>query len=269
MPSKKADVFLDESWVTMGVRVTLLTQRAKTADLDTRQRIKVAARRLFAERGVEAVTVREILASAGAKNGGSLNYYFKSKDSLIEELIADFFRDSSDILLDGIQSLERMGGPQSVRDVVTILVASYKPVTDPSPTAVRFLFSLLSTRRRMVNEFMERMHISVFSRMLQYIANLRPDIPPQVLRQRWIYFAWYLVSAQSAYEAYLASNRKSAIWTDTDPIINMIDTATALIEAPCSTTSTMAAPRKRRQVTSERLALAAARRKKGKKADVD
>lgn len=245
-----------------------MARGVKTADLDTRQRIKVAARRLFAERGVEAVTVREILASAGAKNGGSLNYYFKSKDSLIEELIAEFFRDSSDIVLDGIQSLERSGGPQSVRDVVTILVASYKPVQDPSPTAVRFLFSLLSTRRRMVNEFMERMHISVFSRMLQYIANLRPDIPPQVLRQRWIYFTWYLVSAQSAYEAHLASRRKSAIWSDIDPITNMIDTATALIEAPHTTTPSVAAPRERRQSAREPAASAAARRKTSKKAKV-
>lgn len=62
---------------------------------DTRRNIKVAARKLFAERGLEAVTVREIVAAAGAKNGGSLNYYFKSKEGLILELINEIFGDLS------------------------------------------------------------------------------------------------------------------------------------------------------------------------------
>lgn len=60
---------------------------------DTRHNIKVAARRLFAEHGLEAVTVRQIVAAAGAKNGGSLNYYFKSKEGLILELINEIFND--------------------------------------------------------------------------------------------------------------------------------------------------------------------------------
>ncbi|UNK81070.1 TetR/AcrR family transcriptional regulator [Sphingopyxis granuli] len=206
-------------------------------DLDTRARIKVAARRLFAERGVEAVTVRDIVAEAGSGNGGSLNYYFQSKDRLILELVTDIMRESSDFVLDGISSFERNGGPKSVREVVTVIVNSYKPVEDPSPTAVRFLSSLLFTRRRMVREYIDRIHTSVYSRMLFYVEQLRPDIPVAVLKQRWIYLIWYLVSVQSAYEGYVAANRRNAIWTDVDPIQNMIDTATAILEAPSSDAS--------------------------------
>ena len=87
------------------------------SDLDTKVRIKICARRLFAERGVEAVTVREIVAASGAKNGGSLNYYFKSKEGLIMELLADVFRDSSDGWLEALSDLQRTGGPKIGRAV--------------------------------------------------------------------------------------------------------------------------------------------------------
>lgn len=52
-------------------------------DQSTRERIKRAARRLFALNGVDAVTVRDVIREAGAKNASALNYYFGSKEGLI------------------------------------------------------------------------------------------------------------------------------------------------------------------------------------------
>ena len=55
-------------------------------DLSTRERIKRAARRLFALNGVDAVVVRDIISAAGQKNVSALNYYFGSKEGLLETL---------------------------------------------------------------------------------------------------------------------------------------------------------------------------------------
>ena len=41
-----------------------------------------------ARRGVDGVTVREIVAASGQKNHGSLTYYFGSKEELVRELVA-------------------------------------------------------------------------------------------------------------------------------------------------------------------------------------
>ncbi|WP_162177503.1 TetR/AcrR family transcriptional regulator [Hyphomonas adhaerens] len=204
--------------------------------LDTKSRIKVCARRLFAERGVEAVTVREIVAASGAKNGGSLNYYFKSKEGLISELLTDLFRDSSDGWLEGLSTLQRAGGPNSVRDVVTVLVRwpAESKMEDPSPTANRFLNSLLSTRRKTVRDFLETMNFSVFGQMLRYIREMKSDLPQPVIEQRLIYFSWYIISAKAAYESYIASGKKNPIWEGFDPLQNLIDCGTGLLEAPCS-----------------------------------
>jgi len=56
---------------------------------DTREHIKLSARRLFAQRGIDGVTVREIVAASEQKNSGSLHYYFRTKDALVRELIVD------------------------------------------------------------------------------------------------------------------------------------------------------------------------------------
>lgn len=200
---------------------------------DTRRNIKVAARRLFAERGVEGVTVREIVAAAGAKNGGSLNYYFKSKEGLILELINEIFSDLNSAWLEGLSALDKSGGPTCVRDIVNVIVRSpnQENYSDPSPTANRFLASVLFTRRKQLSDYMEQMSFSVFRRLLQLIADLSPDIPAPVMRQRLVYFAWYLISVQSALEAWKASRKRVDLWTQVDPLGNLVDTATALLEA--------------------------------------
>jgi AcrR family transcriptional regulator len=56
------------------------------SDLDTRERLLQAATALFAERGFEKVTVRDIVAAAGA-NVAAVNYHFAGKLGLYTEVI--------------------------------------------------------------------------------------------------------------------------------------------------------------------------------------
>ena len=65
-----------------------LNRQPMKADV-ARDAIKRAAQSLFAARGVDAVSVREILTAAGQKNGASLHYYFGSKDALVAQLVID------------------------------------------------------------------------------------------------------------------------------------------------------------------------------------
>lgn len=56
--------------------------------LPTERRLLLAAERLFAERGIDAVSLRAIMAAAGA-NVASVHYHFGSKPALVEALIKD------------------------------------------------------------------------------------------------------------------------------------------------------------------------------------
>jgi AcrR family transcriptional regulator len=53
--------------------------------VDTRDHLLAAAERLFAERGVASVSLREITSAAGA-NIAAVNYHFGSKENLVREV---------------------------------------------------------------------------------------------------------------------------------------------------------------------------------------
>jgi AcrR family transcriptional regulator len=54
----------------------------------SKERLLVAAERLFAEYGFEAVTARQIAMEAGLRNQSAISYHFGTKDALINELIS-------------------------------------------------------------------------------------------------------------------------------------------------------------------------------------
>ena len=70
----------------MSVRRPESTRNATAEDQETRQRLLDAASRLFAERGFQNVTVRDICGQAGA-NVAAVNYYFRDKSGLYKEVI--------------------------------------------------------------------------------------------------------------------------------------------------------------------------------------
>ncbi|WP_445167398.1 TetR/AcrR family transcriptional regulator [Mycolicibacterium sp. Dal123E01] len=61
-------------------------------ELPTEQRLLLAAERLFAEKGVDAVSLRAINAAAGT-NVASLHYHYGSKDALLAALIEERSRE--------------------------------------------------------------------------------------------------------------------------------------------------------------------------------
>lgn len=75
----------------------MTTDDDRTAD-DTRSRLLDAAGRVFAEKGFEAATVREICRAAEVGNIAAVNYYFGDKNRLYQEVVRIAFKGSADPL---------------------------------------------------------------------------------------------------------------------------------------------------------------------------
>ena len=88
----------------------------------TRDNMKLAARRLFAQNGIDGVTTRDIVAASEQKNAGSLHYYFGTKEALVRELIVDTAKLIDDRRNASLDQLEAGGGPQTLREVLDVLV---------------------------------------------------------------------------------------------------------------------------------------------------
>lgn len=64
------------------------TERSERLREAMRERILTAARTLFAEKGVEGTTIRDIVKTAGTSTG-NLYFYFANKDALLETLLEE------------------------------------------------------------------------------------------------------------------------------------------------------------------------------------
>jgi AcrR family transcriptional regulator len=68
-----------------------MAKRKIKEDVSTEEKIKQAARRLFTEKGFDAVRTRDIAEEAGI-NLALLNYYFRSKEKLFDIIMIENFQ---------------------------------------------------------------------------------------------------------------------------------------------------------------------------------
>ena len=204
-------------------------------DVTTRERVKRAARKLFALNGVDAVAVRDIVREAGGKNVSALNYYFGSKEELIETLIHDALAAADARWDEALTALEAAGGPNSVREVVEILVLRGLPPNagEGDEASARFFATLLHTRRHLVTDTVARLGFSAYDRALRHVRRLKPPMPEAAKNQRLLFYFWASSSIFAVLEGALDENGNFLEpWTALDPLWNFIDGAVAMLEAP-------------------------------------
>ena len=86
------------------------------------------AERLFALRGLDAVSIRDIIAAAGA-NLGAINYHFGTKNRLIEAVFEWRLIPSTQERLRALEVVERAAGDRPPK-LEAILEASFRPVVE-------------------------------------------------------------------------------------------------------------------------------------------
>jgi AcrR family transcriptional regulator len=101
-------------------------RRAKTAakrQVDTPTELLRAAERLFAARGVDSVSLREIAAAAGQANHSAALYHFSNKRELINALLT---RHSESIQSAWLVTLDHIAasGDESLEQLVSLMVRS-------------------------------------------------------------------------------------------------------------------------------------------------
>ena len=212
--------------------------RQHNPDADTRDAIKLTARRLFAIRGIDGVSVREIVVAAGQRNGGSLHYHFGTKEALVRELIVDgakLIDDRRRVLLD---DLETSSNSPSLRQVIEILVW---PSIDLSAEArgletyIRFINVLQMSHRQMFLDALDNQWNSGYLRCLALIRKLVPNVPPLILNQRLIFMGIYLPAVLAAREAALDEQHGThPFWSAPYTMNNLIDSIEHLIDGPTS-----------------------------------
>ena len=202
--------------------------------LETRARLKEVAQHLFAERGVEGVSIDQILAAAGQRNKASLHYHFGTKLDLVRELVVDGAKVVDEKRQAMLDQLEKEG-EITVRQLMQALVLpviELDSVTGQA-TYVRMIANLQLNNRAFLREALAETWNTGYRRCMKHMARLIPQIPPPILEQR-------LSLSSIAGNAFLAAWERSrdqgaqgsAFWSPAFTLDNVLDALVGIVSAP-------------------------------------
>lgn len=204
---------------------------------DLRVRLKRVARRLFAERGVAEVTIREIAKAAGQKNVGVVGYYFGSKENLIAEILVDGAKLIEARRNAHLDRLEAAGGPTTVREAVEALVLPSAQFGEEDIEGAdhfnRFLLLLSFSDGPFIERTLEGRWNTGYQRCLSHMRRLMPDMPLAAKNRRFVFIGSYVSSLLAMRESMLdnpASDHPS--WRSEAMLKDIVQTTTAILEAP-------------------------------------
>ena len=202
---------------------------------DASETIKQAALRLFAVKGVDGVTVREIAAEAGQKNHAAVGYHFGSKEALIKELVLDGAVLINERRNNELDLLEKSRKLPTLPEIVDILIY---PSIDPGSAQEeecynRFVVLLGMSHREFLLDTLASEYNSGYLRCMEHLRRLMFPLPDHIVSQRLVFMGAYIGGVLASRESMLADQtRAHPTWQSDKTLSHFADTLIALIEAP-------------------------------------
>ncbi|MEN0078935.1 MAG: helix-turn-helix domain-containing protein [Pseudomonadota bacterium] len=153
---------------------------------DTRAALIHAAERLFAEKGLGGVSVRDITIAAGAKNQSALHYHFGGMEALIKEVFAHRFRDIEHHRIARLAEIDKAG--QS-GDVYALLSAGIAPLLqgcleEEGRLYARFCVQLISDPRYDAGQLIDDIGIQSASAIVHRLSEALTGLTAETVSTR-------------------------------------------------------------------------------------
>lgn len=192
---------------------------------ETRTRLKEEAQRLFALRGLDGVSVQDIISAAGQRNSASLRYYFGNKLELARELVVDgaqLIDEDRQARLDRLEA----EGEMTVRAVLGALIFPMLDLAERTgqATYIRMIANLQLNNRAFLREALENKWNLGYQRCNAQLRDLLPHVPPSLLDHRLSLVGIYGNAALAAWEASRDSGESGRLWSPEYAVSSLMDT---------------------------------------------
>ena len=195
-------------------------------DISTEEKIKEAARIVFTQKGFAATRTRDIAEAAGI-NLALLNYYFRSKQKLFEQVMLEkvqqLFGHMAPVLYNPTTSLESK---------IEMIVSLYIDMIKEHPDLPLFVLSEIRNHPEHFAKIFNVGHILQQSSFIQQLKEKRPDINPLHFLMNTLGMTLFPFIARPVFQAIGATDtthfnkmmedRKSLIPRWTNAILNTI-----------------------------------------------
>jgi AcrR family transcriptional regulator len=212
----------------VGTETPAMERRRNSSGESTRVMLMEVAERLFATKGIEAVTLREIQQAAGQSNTSVIRYHFGSRDGLIRSLIS--YRQHS-LGADRQEMLARMrdeGKEADPRAVVWLLVRPLANSIAAGEMFVPFLARLSEDPRARVDFWPDHLEDEWTQERLEELVDAAlQDLPERIRRGRTFQLYIGLISV-------LAAAARSGHGMSEAQLHNYVDTWVGMLTAPVS-----------------------------------
>lgn len=215
---------------------------------DTKARLLRSAEQLFVERGIDAVSLREINRHAGQRNASSLHYHFSSRTRLLEALV-DWRMPPLDKrrheLLERCRDVPPDIKLRRLAEALVLPIAETVVPADPPNNWVRLQARIYQLDSFDFGAFFhERGYDSALLAVRAVQAELAPEIPQLVRDQRLMFAIRTVVYSLSDWQRGILPMQSRIGVEDLDIFVgNLVDVIQAALNAPVTPFSIAAACR--------------------------
>ena len=204
--------------------------RGNASGRATRERLILLAERMFAERGIEAVSLRAIGDAAGQRNKMAVQYHFGDRAALVGAIYA--YRSEQ---LDArraalLTAHQASGAPDCTNTLLHILLQPHvESITDPENNFLPFLARLVIDLGSLANASSAAAapFMGAHNELRGKIRESNRDVPDKVFDQRYDLLLTFAITALATYKRFGRTPGQARLTEVADEIVGMMAAALA------------------------------------------
>ena len=213
---------------------------------DAPESLVAAATQLFAERGIDGVSTREITKAAGV-NTAAIGYHFGTKENLAREVFRSLAGPVNRMRLEALDAYENSMAPDARLDETQVVRCFVEPAlraaADPNHESYylgRLLLLLRTLRRPWVSEVSAEQYDNVFNRFVAAFQRALPHLDHETLCWRYDFMVGTVLVATGYFDPNSRTSQRIKRVTEglcdpsqVDKVVNeVVDFAIGGIEGP-------------------------------------
>lgn len=212
----------------------------RTDSIRTQDRMIRTAERLFADRGIESVSLSEINRAAGQRNKSALHYHFGSRDGLLKAILGRHHADieaARSKMMDEYGEL-RAAPLEDLLDIAVRPIASMLDSEDGGPEYLRIMAQLMSTPSHPIHAWLTEEMTPNTVILLDALWANSSRIPRPLWQRRF-----ELTNSMIFFSLSAATHERERCDTTTElrelQISHLVDSVAAVMKAPPSDRTVM------------------------------